>query len=647
MKRNLLKLLLAAAVLTALFALALPALAATDVCPSSNDGKHDWKYFNFADCTSGGSAYYQCTKCHAVKDEKWVDALGHSWSEWKVRKAATCTENGTSYHTCTRCKKSETKTVKATGHSYEWKETKKATCGTAGSRQQVCKMCGAKGKTETIKATGQHTYEWKVTKKATCGEVGSRQQVCKVCGAKGKKETIRPTGKHTWEWRRVTEPTCGAEGKERLFCSVCGMGGQSRAISATGKHKWEWNTVKKATCGTDGSRQQVCSVCGEKGKTETIKARGRHQWSSWRTTSPATCEEKGEQFRSCRICKRKQTKTIPALGHDWDTGVVTTTPGVHVPGVITYTCKRDPSHKKTQEIYSKPIVIKNEVTDDWLWSDDAYHIASGYQTVQLAMQVSGGVEPYYVMWIHDGSNVAIEIDKKAGRITFPAKLAGEYTLRVQDDEKQVAYATVKVEDIGPASLTVTEQPQGGRLLWGQRINLHTAVADAMGEVQYSIYKDSKPYGSTKNKAASAADRLTFEANLHEVGDYYILIMDEAGNWAATNTVQLYDYTVPHGPDEIPLVIVSQPQSGFLYRDGKTPNDKISMTVEGGTGTMTYVLYGASGGENRVYTYTTMNSTDPDRFSCSFNANSPTDYYILVMDEDGRWAVSDTVEFRYK
>ena len=83
----------------------------------------------------------------------------------------------------------------------------------------------------------------------------------------------------------------------------------------------------------------------------------KHNWVVT-TNQPATCEEGGVITWTCSICNKTWTETSPALGHDWDDGVVTQEPEGWTPGVRTFTCKRDPSHTRTEAISPiAPLVV--------------------------------------------------------------------------------------------------------------------------------------------------------------------------------------------------------------------------------------------------------------------------------------------------
>ena len=578
MKHNLPKLLLAVAVLALLFALSVPALAATDVCPSSNDGKHDWKYFNFADCTSGGSAYYQCTKCHAVKDEKWVDALGHSWSEWNVRKAATCTENGTSYHTCSRCKKSETKTVKATGHSYEWKITKRVTCGTAGSRQQVCKVCGAKGKTETIKATGQHTYEWKVTKKATCGEAGSRQQVCKVCGAKGRAEKIAATGKHTF--------------------------------------------------------------------------------GAWTGSKAASCEEAGQEKHVCSVCGKTETRSIDALGHDWDEGVVTKKPDNLDPGVKTYTCKRDPSHTRTEEIPAKN--GDSEPSQETEFVIVSQHPAGGEMTiayaslnmVRLRIETKGGIGAItYSLSLTSGGEEYPELTTTKPAysdrdwIEFETPFPGVYVVHATDEAGRTVDSQPVTLSLLPLEVSISrnsgaETPEVNMIILAG-MPPYDCVLTRDGETVYAFTLDDVESSFVRRKYPAAVP-----------GEYALTVTDSAGDVKSASVV--ID-AVEETDTPAPLTIVSQPDDGMIYAVSDSysyldclqdPPQYVEHTgpasfeyytarisVANGVGKIRYELFDTATGESVA---AVTNESDQDGISgAAFPIQYSGIFYIHVSDDAGR------------
>lgn len=67
----------------------------------------------------------------------------------------------------------------------------------------------------------------------------------------------------------------------------------------------------------------------------------QHVFGAWQTVEQPGCEQPGTISRTCTNgCGLKQTAAVPALGHDWDEGVVTTKPDGVLCGILHVTCKR-------------------------------------------------------------------------------------------------------------------------------------------------------------------------------------------------------------------------------------------------------------------------------------------------------------------
>ena len=80
----------------------------------------------------------------------------------------------------------------------------------------------------------------------------------------------------------------------------------------------DWNdTEPRPTCTEDGEKGKVCSLCGGMKETKKIPALG-HDWGAWTVTTPATCTKEGVETRTCKRDPRHvETRTIPATGHHW------------------------------------------------------------------------------------------------------------------------------------------------------------------------------------------------------------------------------------------------------------------------------------------------------------------------------------------
>ena len=73
-----------------------------------------------------------------------------------------------------------------------------------------------------------------------------------------------------------------------------------------------------------------------------------HTYGEWTVTVPATCTTSGTQTRSCLSCNFKETKEVPAFGHDY-TSQVTKEATETAEGIRTYTCS------KCQDSYTETI----------------------------------------------------------------------------------------------------------------------------------------------------------------------------------------------------------------------------------------------------------------------------------------------------
>ena len=166
-----------------------------------------WNETKTATCTKSGQESRKCESC-GVSETRETKALGHSLTPTVT--APTCTEKGFTTHSCTRCGYSYTDTyVDAAGHSFgPWTETNAATCAKAGQESRKCTSCGDT-ETREIKASG-HSYTSVVTA-PTCGEKGFTTHTCSACGDHYEDTYTDPTGEHVYENDQDTT------------CDVCGF----------------------------------------------------------------------------------------------------------------------------------------------------------------------------------------------------------------------------------------------------------------------------------------------------------------------------------------------------------------------------------------------------------------------------------------
>ena len=260
---------------------------------------HDW---NDATCTDPQT----CKNCDATQGE----ALGHSWNDGVITTAPGCESEGVKTYTCGTCGETKTEAVDPNGHS--WKD---ATC----TDPETCSVCGA----TQGEALGHDWDEGVINPAPDCTNAGVKTYTCDLCG-ETKTEAVDPNG-HSWKDATCTDPET---------CSVCGAT-QGEALG----HSWNEGEITTAPdCENEGVKTYTCDLCGET-KTEAVAATG-HTEVADEAVAPG-CESTGLTAGShCDVCGTVivAQEVIPATGHAWNDGEITTAPGCETEGVKTYTC---------------------------------------------------------------------------------------------------------------------------------------------------------------------------------------------------------------------------------------------------------------------------------------------------------------------
>ena len=265
-----------------------------------------------ATCTVVGSydEVVYCSVCgeELSREEKVIDALGHSFTSYVSDNNATCTEDGTETAKCDRCDVTDTRTDEGSALGHDWAE-EWTTDGTAhwhecsrcdeindkanhsgGTATCIelaeCEVCGV----EYGEALG-HDFEHHEAKPATCTEIGwEAYDTCTRCDYTTYVEI--PAKGHTFG----PDATC----TEDQVCLECG-----EVISAATGHI----PGPDATC----TENQTCSVCGE-----ILTPALGHSFTSYISDNNATCTEDGTETAKCDRCEVTDTRTDEgsALGHD-------------------------------------------------------------------------------------------------------------------------------------------------------------------------------------------------------------------------------------------------------------------------------------------------------------------------------------------
>ena len=289
----------------------------------------------------------------------------HVWDNGAVTTEPTCTRKGVKTFTCTACNDTKTESINAKGHDWDANFTvdTPATCTAAGSQSKHCSRCDAKTDVTAIPATGHTWGAWSSTgndthtrkcTNANCTktETDSCSGGTATCTNKAVCDTCKTAygavdaGNHSWgDWTETKAATCTEKGTETRTCTYNSEHKESRStamIAHTPAAAVKENE-KAATCEGNGSYDEVtyCTVCQTEISREakTINALG-HNWdANFTVDQAATCTAAGSQSKHCSRCDAvTEVTAIPATGHTWDNGNVTTEPTCTKKGVKTFTC---------------------------------------------------------------------------------------------------------------------------------------------------------------------------------------------------------------------------------------------------------------------------------------------------------------------
>ncbi|MCD8013634.1 MAG: leucine-rich repeat protein, partial [Lachnospiraceae bacterium] len=143
---------------------------------------------------------------------------------------------------------------------------------------------------------------------------------------------------------QTTDATCTEDGAT-VYTAVAKLNNKEYSetetvtIAATGHSYDDGEVTMAATCTEAGVLTYTCASCGDT-YTEVIAATGHTEETD--AAVAATCTETGLTAGShCSVCGEVLTEQeeIPATGHAYDEGVVTTEPTCTEAGVMTYTCE--------------------------------------------------------------------------------------------------------------------------------------------------------------------------------------------------------------------------------------------------------------------------------------------------------------------
>ena len=345
----------------------------TEVLTSTPHDYTQWTTTVYANCTTEGSMYRECTVCGYTQTDV-IEKLAHTPLEPEISDevAASCTAEGSYLKaiSCSECGEvisSETVTVPKLSHvaGEKIKENEIAsTCTTDGSYEEVtpCKDCGYEISRKTVIVGAAHINgEHIVTRtEPTCSTTGAEKTtvLCAVCSEILSEETvILPVTEHKAgepQKENIIDAGCTVNGSYDMVtrCKDCGFIMNTETFTTEmGQHNWgEWETVKEADCLNDGLEKRVCKNDSSHVEENILKASG-HTEEEIPAVAP-TCTEDGLKAGvKCSVCGEVLTaqETDPKLGHDMGEFVVTTPATCTAEGEERSDCSRC-DYYETKEI---------------------------------------------------------------------------------------------------------------------------------------------------------------------------------------------------------------------------------------------------------------------------------------------------------
>ena len=368
-----------------------------------------------------------------------------------------------------------------------------------------------------------HVHNWSVTSSTapTCTAAGSTTWTCSLCGQTYTEAT--PALGHSWDGGVTTAPTCTAAGSTTWTCTRCGQT-RTESTPALG-HSWSGTIAQPPTCMEEGVKSYYCTRCGLTAAETLPKI--DHDPVDVPALAPTCTEEGHTEGQSCSMCGLVMSgqEPIPAIGHDWDEGAVTTEPVLFVPGVRTFTCQNDPSHTYTEEIdpaeklfgtlrggtvtfdlaSNNPLIIVEDPVDGSItrYSDETH---------TMHVTAAGGTGEYTYAWHSQAQEVGQKEENNALLKWFlglfgmsPEEVDEALSAPLSDTDTYSAstgdmeYWCVVTDSAGDSAvsdrakvsykLRIAQQPNNANIQGKDTVWLRCQAADGSGEYNYQWFYD--------------------------------------------------------------------------------------------------------------------------------------------------------------
>ena len=227
-------------------------------CPSCNQYSLQGTYVEQTHTSRGHQEYYECYKCHYVKNlgtyvyKEHGDGSYGSWTcpscgshTWVLdyQSDATCTSNGYRSYSCA-CGQTKSETIYASGHSYSygsWEEYSSS----QHRREAYCRNCG-----DSDYEYASHSMSYGSWSNSSSSQ-HSRSATCRTCGYSTTEYSSHSYS--TGSWSKYSD----TQHRRSKTCSGCGASTYDYADHSYSYGSWVSDSE------TQHKRSKTCSACGD------------------------------------------------------------------------------------------------------------------------------------------------------------------------------------------------------------------------------------------------------------------------------------------------------------------------------------------------------------------------------------------------